>query len=561
MRAHWLLVGIILVWQCGAGATVFHVAQTDAASDENPGTAESPWRTISRAVDEARAGDTVLIHAGTYREWVAPKYSGEPGAPISFVGDDQAQVILTGADVIDEWTRVDGENPIYRHTPWTARFQVSRTKDGQPIYHHPANERHKLIGRAEQVIVDDALLDQVLEIGEMKAGTFFADLDEKALYVWPADGSDPAEHLVQASTRGWVFGYHPWAKKGKADHIALKNVTIRYAANHAQRGALRVGGDGWDIENVIVEWTNGNGVTVGGRGLRVKNLVSRHNGQMGMGGGPQGGYLEDIKLLNNNRKGYSAGWEAGGMKFVAARDTVLSRVEAAGNDGPGIWFDIDNRGCMIRQCICHDNTGHGIFIEISGGFIITNNLCYGNGTDGSWSSAGICIGESEDCLIEHNTCVNNPTGISIREQGPRAFRVSTGEVSYRVRNFICRRNICAYNSEYQFGLWSDNVFFGPHPSAGVGSKGTPLDPAEANFRIDHNLYYASEEQGLVLWGCPWRNKHTKYTDLATFAAEQGHDTHTLLADPGFVDLDGGDFRLAEDSPAVEVGAGAVFLRP
>lgn len=541
-------------------AATYHVAKTDAASDVNPGTAAKPWETIGRAVKQLEAGDTVVIHEGVYREWVVPKRSGAAEAPITFQGVDRDEVVLTGADVVTGWERVAGDRPVYRHTPWTARFQVARTKDGKPIYHHPANEKHKVIGRPEQVIVDEALLDQVLSLDEMEAGTFFADLDAKALYVWLRDGGNPAEHDVQASTRGWVFGYHPWRKKGAADHIHLRNVTIRYAANHAQRGALWVGGDGWQIDNVTVEWTNGNGASVGGRGLRVTNFISRHNGQMGMGGGPQGAFLDNIKLLDNNRKGYNAGWEAGGMKFTHARDTVLSRVEAARNDGPGIWFDIDNRDCVIRQCYCHDNTGHGIFIEISGAFVVTNNLCTNNGTKPHWGTAGINVGESEDCIVEHNTCVGNPTGIAVREQGPRRFRGRYREVSYHVRNFICQHNICAFNKQYQFGLWSDNTFFGPHPSPNVGSRGTPLDPAQLNYRIDRNLYFAAEGQGLVLWGCPWRNKHKVYAELAAFTAEHGHDGHTLVADPGFVAMDEHDFRLSEDSPARKTGAGAVFLR-
>ena len=555
-----MLMSALMAVTPGASGTIYHVAQTQASSDANLGSEDAPWQTVSHAAEVMQPGDTVVIHQGSYREWVAPGVSGTPDAPITYMGAPDEEVVLTGADVITGWERANGENPVYRHEGWTARFRVSTTADGKPIYHHPGDERHRLIGRTEQVIIDGALLDQVLVLTDMRAGAFFADLEGKALYVWLADGSNPATHEVQASTRAWVFGHNPWRRKGKADYIHLRGVTIRYAGNHAQRGALWVGGDGWRIENVTVEWTNGNGVSVGGKGLYVKNLISRHNGQMGMGGSPQGGVLEDVSLLDNNRKGYSSGWEAGGMKFAHARDTVLSRFHVARNDGPGIWFDIDNRDCMIRQCVCHDNTGHGMFIEISGGFLITNNLCYDNGASKHWSAAGICVAESEDCILEHNTCVGNPSGISIREQGPRAFKGNFGDVSYHVRNFISQYNLCAFNSEYQFGLWSDNVFFGPHPSPNVGARGTPLDPAENNYRIDYNLYYAAEGQGMVLWGCPWRDKHVVYSDLAEFAQAQGHDAHTTVADPGFVDLPGRDFRLGPDSPARNLGAGAIFLR-
>ncbi len=552
-----LLSGASLTW-----ATVYHVAQNGAASDDNPGTEEAPWRTISRALGTVQPGDTVLIHAGTYREWVAPQVSGTATAPITFAGAPGEEVVLTGADLVTGWERQEGPDPVYRHSPWTARFAVSRDAEGNPIYHHPGDDRHRLIGRCEQVIVDGRLLDQVLTREEMRPASFFADLEGQGLYVWLEDGSDPAAHTMEASTRQWVFGYNPWSGQGRADYIHLANVTIRYAANHAQRGALWVGGDGWQLDNIVVEWTNGCGVGIGFRGCQVNNLVSRNNGQMGMGGNPESAYLQHVKLLDNNRKGFDAGWEAGGMKFAFARDTILSDFEAARNNGPGIWFDIDNRGCVIRDSVCHDNAGHGIFIEISGGFLITNNLCYRNGTGGSWGSAGICVGESEDCLIEHNTCVENPNGLAIREQGPRDFEGRFGRpCSYRVRNFVAQFNICAYNAEYQFGLWSDNSFFGPHPSPEVGLQGTPLDPAAANLRLDYNCYFAADGQGMILWGVPWREKHRKYTDLATFTAEHAQDSNSMVAEPPFVDRAGGDYRLRAEGDIWAKGFGALFLRP
>ena len=43
-----------------------------------------------------------------------------------------------------------------------------------PIFHHPGDGRRKLIGRAEQVIVDEELLQQVLRLDELGPGTFLA---------------------------------------------------------------------------------------------------------------------------------------------------------------------------------------------------------------------------------------------------------------------------------------------------------------------------------------------------------------------------------------------------
>ena len=45
-------------------------------SDDNNGSVEHPFRTISFAGKIARAGDTITVHAGTYREWINPSFSG-----------------------------------------------------------------------------------------------------------------------------------------------------------------------------------------------------------------------------------------------------------------------------------------------------------------------------------------------------------------------------------------------------------------------------------------------------------------------------------------------------
>ncbi len=54
--------------------SVWHVATN--GSDTADGTADQPFRSINRAAGVARPGDTVLVHAGEYREWVKPRRGG-----------------------------------------------------------------------------------------------------------------------------------------------------------------------------------------------------------------------------------------------------------------------------------------------------------------------------------------------------------------------------------------------------------------------------------------------------------------------------------------------------
>ena len=54
--------------------------------------------TISAAADAARAGDTVLIHAGVYEETVRIRSSGDAGAPITFAAAPGETVWMDGSD-------------------------------------------------------------------------------------------------------------------------------------------------------------------------------------------------------------------------------------------------------------------------------------------------------------------------------------------------------------------------------------------------------------------------------------------------------------------------------
>ena len=141
-----LLAASLLLDISAALAETYHVVQGHSrASDANSGTEEAPWKTISRAAAELLPGDTAVIHAGVYREWVNPARSGSASAPLVFQAAPGETVVLSGADVVSGWVSV--EEPIWKKAPWPFRFTT-----------HPNDQRYRLIGRCEQLIVDGRLL-------------------------------------------------------------------------------------------------------------------------------------------------------------------------------------------------------------------------------------------------------------------------------------------------------------------------------------------------------------------------------------------------------------------
>ncbi|WP_395740486.1 hypothetical protein [Prosthecobacter sp.] len=73
-----------------------HVAVT--GDDSNGGlSAQRAWRSVAHAADQVRAGDTVLIHGGTYEETVNVRSSGSAEAPITFCAAPGEVVWMDGS--------------------------------------------------------------------------------------------------------------------------------------------------------------------------------------------------------------------------------------------------------------------------------------------------------------------------------------------------------------------------------------------------------------------------------------------------------------------------------
>ena len=89
-------------------AAEIHVAKT--GNDQNPGTAAQPLLTVSAAAQKAMPGDTVTVHAGTYRERINPPRGGESDAMrITYQGAPGELVVLTGSEPAKGWEKVSGD--------------------------------------------------------------------------------------------------------------------------------------------------------------------------------------------------------------------------------------------------------------------------------------------------------------------------------------------------------------------------------------------------------------------------------------------------------------------
>ena len=105
--------------------TTYYVAQNNAAADDNNvGSALAPFKTLAKAAKVAKAGDTVIVREGIYRETLTPENDGEPTAPITFRAAEGENVVISANEVLGKW--VPFKNNIYV-TPMT--WDLGKTRN------------------------------------------------------------------------------------------------------------------------------------------------------------------------------------------------------------------------------------------------------------------------------------------------------------------------------------------------------------------------------------------------------------------------------------------------
>ena len=536
-------LGLLLMCAAPAWARTWHVAQK---AMPHTGTSRQV-RTIGQAVARVEPGDTIVIHGGVYREDVVIERSGSEDKPIAIRAAEGERVVLTGADHLTDWTAVPDHPHVYV-TDWPHRFIAWNEH-----HTHPHDAFHRLIGRCEQVFINGYPMRQVLGRDKLARGTFFVDLDDRRLYVSPADDADLTgkRTMVEASARSSIL-------KVEGDYITIEGLRCRYAANRAQHGAVELNGDNLTVEDCIFEYTNSSGVEFRGEDITVRNCMFQYNGQLGFAAKRAHRLrVTGCTVRNNNIKGFKRGWEAGGNKIVLTRDAILEHSTFVENRGDGIWFDIGNEDCVVRNCLIAYNENAGIFYEISYSLHAHDNVIVGNGfafSPGDWgANSGISLSSSPGCIIERNLLIGNREGFSFREQTRTTPRIDGTSEPVWNHDQVVRHNVLAFNRDAQVWGWfdvSDERHWPKAIQSPAASGGPSLETL--NLAFEGNLYWPRPGQGLFHWGVTWK-KYQKYGNLADVQEELS------LAKAGTVeafrvhDFFGFDFRVPSDSPALRMG--------
>lgn len=90
-----LLASLLLFAPLLGAEKTYYVDKHNGYDDNSGLSPETPWRTIQKANQSLKPGDTVYIMAGTYHQTIKPENSGEAGQPITYARYQNDEVIIS----------------------------------------------------------------------------------------------------------------------------------------------------------------------------------------------------------------------------------------------------------------------------------------------------------------------------------------------------------------------------------------------------------------------------------------------------------------------------------
>jgi hypothetical protein len=413
---------------------VYHVSQA-RGSDENTGLEASPLKTISKAAELAMPGDTVLVHAGIYRERVAPPRGGLEGMPITYMAAPGEQVTIRGSEVWQpSWELVDALNDIYKASPDAAMFTDVPHVDGANPFEVPRAENPGLT--LGQIFLDGEQMVEVNERDKVKLtnGGWHYVPAEKSIYLQVPLGKSLETSVVEITARRRVFAPH---LRGLG-YITVRGFTMEHAGNQypagfyvagktteAQAGLLGLrSGHHWVVENNVIRFAKGLGLDIGNEGPGsgpdiegldnerkdvgfnvIRNNVISDNGIGGIMGWRHHDALIADNTFERNNLYQQGGPEPCGIKIHITQNVTVEGNLFRGNYADSMYFDNSNNNARISRNLFVGNRARAIFVEWTRTqrSVVDNNIVVDNLYNGIYSH------NASHVLVAHNL-VANTTG-------------------------------------------------------------------------------------------------------------------------------------------------------
>ncbi len=387
--------------------TAFLYVDGSTGSDSNSGSQSKPFKTIGKAASVAQTnnqsgiGTRVTINPGTYRESLSLNHNNkDTNLPITFEAATNGTVIVSGSVLYTGWSKYASNNSIYTNG-WVNDWGTCKQLSSCPF-------QQNIMMRREMVAVNGSVMEQVLSIPQMMAGTFYVDEKGGQIYVWPPSGTTMSTATVEVATLPSLLSI-----QHKSD-IVVRGITFQYANSCRWDAAVEVMGESTNIifDSDIFQWNNAQGLAIDNptTNFTVENSSMLHNGDSGIQASQtKYGLWQSVTTSYNNWRGAQAGYYAcntSGMHAWGMHNDTIDGLTISFNEAYGIHWDTDNANISTTGLNSTSNLMSGVFIEKDEG-PITIDKGYICNQNSSLTVSGLVLRNSTAVSLTNSVLMNN----------------------------------------------------------------------------------------------------------------------------------------------------------
>ncbi len=436
----------------------------NGSNETGDGSEAKPYRTLQRALDVSRAGDSVVVRGGTYEiaktaitkanitltaypgetpvfdgsmpaptevasegslKWVdylpMPARSGEglnisqlpqasfdpAGAPTGLAKERGWQCVASSGTY--SRTAVDAEIEIPYDAPRTRAAGSGCAAGTTP---------RVITGLyPDQVWVDGKPLVQVLDKSRVKQGTFYvprtsatdATPGPARLYLSAADAADMSKVRVSKSNDNFLIV--------QGEGVTVRGLQVRRHSPAWPFFAMTVTANTDDFTAEDMEFSYvasvatkvAGGDSAGGGAINDNPTMNRVTIDHSSWIGTSQLYTDDATISNsvithsNYHREFTTAPKSGGIKATKTHRMAVVNSEISMNNGHGIWWDQSNYDATLANSDLRDNSDSALFYEISHGLAMVNNIVTRNGSPSS--SPTVRLAGASGVIVVNNTIV------------------------------------------------------------------------------------------------------------------------------------------------------------
>ncbi|MFR8035107.1 MAG: right-handed parallel beta-helix repeat-containing protein [Lachnospiraceae bacterium] len=399
----------------------YYVSQKNACPGD--GTKENPFQTINQAAQIAKAGDTVIIGDGIYREWVNPVHGGTGSHQrITYKNAENTHPIISGAEIVTGWEQE--KNDVWKIVIDNALFGDCNPYADEIFgdWYDPMGQVHHTgeVYLDGEAMYEEASLDALYAPSEKAERTYrwYSVVNRENTTIFAAfPDKNPNESCTEINVRPYCF----FPSREGRNYITVSGLTLCRAATQwapptaFQPGLIGVNwSKGWIIENCTIHDSKCCGISLGKRAEDKDNIWSidpykggsqtyteiifqnindgwdrehigshiiRNNtiyncGQTGIVGCMGGAFstITGNHIYHCNVRKEFSGAEVAGIKLHAAIDTVVEK-NCIHNCVRGLWLDWEAQGASVEKNLFYENILEDLFIEVCHGpCLVENNI-------------------------------------------------------------------------------------------------------------------------------------------------------------------------------------------